>query len=425
MIRASTLHSARRPIGECVLGGVVLPTLTFLSKLVRAPRTQRGWLPVFFVFLLPVAARAQAPQATGAAPRASELLPARLGDSWRAVSAMRELGARETVVLPDGDLLAEYGLRKLTVRTYTNGKSQLSIEAFEMNHPSGAYGLSTVLPSGAGPGRKGFQLGRHYLRLSATPPSENLPEAALRQLLPAETAPAPVLPLHLPAEGKIAESQKYLLGRAAVGKLPEFESLRDVIDFTGGAEAAYASYPNGAGRMGLLLVEYHTPQLAQDGFDKLQAHLASLPDAEKSRRLVKRIGNYVVEAAPIEDPQAAQTLLGKIQYSQKVYWQGKKASDIPLEFRPADPAATQEALQTTFIIVRSFYWIGLMLVSAILVGFLAGGTLFYWNRYRKRKLGIEDVFSDAGGSVRLNLDDYLLDSPSSEIKQIGNRSSEP
>jgi hypothetical protein len=61
-----------------------------------------------------------------------------------------------------------------------------------------------------------------------------------------------------------------------------------------------------------------------------------------------------------------------------------------------------------------------MLLSAILIGIIAGGSLFYWNRYRRRKLGLDDLFSDAGGTVRLNLDDYLLPPEETPVKQIGN-----
>jgi len=55
----------------------------------------------------------------------------------------------------------------------------------------------------------------------------------------------------------------------------------------------------------------------------------------------------------------------------------------------------------------------------MLLGIVAGGSVFYWNRYRRRKLGLDDMFSDAGGTIRLNLDDYLLSSDEPAIKQIG------
>ena len=82
-----------------------------------------------------------------------------------------------------------------------------------------------------------------------------------------------------------------------------------------------------------------------------------------------------------------------------------------------DPLAIQEASQTASMIVRTFYWIGIMITGAIIIGFITGGSFFYWKRYRRRKLGVDDIFSDAGGTVRLNLDDYLL-SPGDSVKNI-------
>ena len=58
-----------------------------------------------------------------------------------------------------------------------------------------------------------------------------------------------------------------------------------------------------------------------------------------------------------------------------------------------------------------------MITGAIIIGFITGGSFFYWKRYRRRKLGVDDIFSDAGGTVRLNLDDYLL-SPGDSVKNI-------
>jgi len=75
-------------------------------------------------------------------------------------------------------------------------------------------------------------------------------------------------------------------------------------------------------------------------------------------------------------------------------------------------------------LIRTFYWIGVMLTSAIVLGVVAGGLFFYWKRYRRRKLGLDDLFSDAGGTVRLNLDEYLLTTSEQPIKRIGQEKEE-
>jgi hypothetical protein len=90
-----------------------------------------------------------------------------------------------------------------------------------------------------------------------------------------------------------------------------------------------------------------------------------------------------------------------------------------LTFRQPDQSAVEEASKTIGVFIRSFYWIGTMLLSSITVGFLVGAGLFYWKRHRRRKLGIDDLFGDTGATVRLHLDDYLFQNEEPPIKQIG------
>ena len=60
-----------------------------------------------------------------------------------------------------------------------------------------------------------------------------------------------------------------------------------------------------------------------------------------------------------------------------------------------------------------------MIVGAFVLGVLTGGTFFYWRRYRRRKLGLDDAFSDAGGTVQLDLEGYLLSGEKSRVKLLG------
>jgi hypothetical protein len=78
----------------------------------------------------------------------------------------------------------------------------------------------------------------------------------------------------------------------------------------------------------------------------------------------------------------------------------------------------EDTIRTVRVLVRSFYWTGITILSGLLLGLVAGVLLFQWKRYRRRTLGLDDMFSDAGGTLRLNLDDYLL-SEDPQIKKIG------
>ena len=53
------------------------------------------------------------------------------GTNWKASSGIKTLSGDQLLALPDADLLAEYGLAKLHVARYTDGKSHLVAESFE------------------------------------------------------------------------------------------------------------------------------------------------------------------------------------------------------------------------------------------------------------------------------------------------------
>jgi len=80
-------------------------------------------------------------------------------------------------------------------------------------------------------------------------------------------------------------------------------------------------------------------------------------------------------------------------------------SDIPLEFRPLDPAVLREATKTGSIIVRSLVWVGVMMLVVFGVGLVVGGGFFYWRRFRQHRKGTDNTFSDGGDSIVLNLNE--------------------
>lgn len=258
--------------------------------------------------------------------------------------------------------------------------------------------------------RSEFFSGRYLISLSSEAANTVPPDLAqtLKNSLISSSGELPPLPSHLPDENKIPDSEIYLVGSAALARLDGFSDLKDVVNFSGGTEIAFARYRNGDSGLGLIIVEYHTPQLATDGYAQFQNYFGNLPEQERNQRLLKRIGNYVVLTTTAQDLPGAEKMIAQIKYNPGVYWEGKKMSDIPIAFRPPDPFALAEASHTAQVILRTFYWVGVMLFVAIILGFISGWIFFYWNRYRRNKLGFDNVFSDAGGSVRLNLDEYLL-----------------
>lgn len=344
-------------------------------------------------------------------PTVRELLPAILDNSWRATNAARRLSVAQFSVVQDAEVYAEYGLQSVTSRSYRNGPQNVLVEVYEMQYPSGAYGLFTFNRGTIESGRQEFQAGRYLVRISSgtenVQPNHSLINAIEKYIAEDQTDP-PILPNHLPEQHKIANSEKYITGNHALTSLKPFADLGELISFTGGAEAVTADYENGTGKMSLLIVDCYTPQLAAENYRRLKSHIETLSPAEQAGRIIKRPGNYIIEAVNVSERTSAQAIVDAVKYAPRVYWEGDKFSSIPFEFRPPDPLALEEAKRTGAFLVAVFSMISLMIIGSVFLGVIAGGSFFYWRRYQRRKLGFEDAFSDAGGSIRLNLDNYLF-----------------
>jgi uncharacterized protein DUF6599 len=378
---------------------------------------------LFLLIPAQVTAQSQKARSGGVqAEVASSVLPDNPGGDWGAINRMRILKSDEWDILPDAAIYTEYGLQRLYSRTYSKGNEKATVEIFEMRYPSQAYGLFTFNRGSLSPNRREFYVNNFLVSIDSVlndPQLDSSLSESLKKNLPSQSGNLPLLPSHLPEQHRIAGSEKYLVGPAALTNLKGFNKLKDFIKFDGGVEIVVADYKIGDDPMSLMIIEYHTPQLASDGHKDSTKYLNSLSQDEKGSRILKRVGNYLVHAINVQDKSEAENLIGQIKYEYKVYWEGNKLSDIPLEFRPPDPVAVEEANATLMLMIRSFYWVGALMTGSILLGLLAGCSYFYWRRYRRRKLGIDDLFSDAGGSIRLNLEDYLLQPGQSPIKQIG------
>jgi hypothetical protein len=351
-----------------------------------------------------------------AAAAPGDILPARLGKTWQAGGAAQRVDVGKLPAGQEADLLKEYGLQSAAARVYADGKSRVKVTAFEMKYPAGAYGLWTYNRALRPAGRVELHSGQFLLRVESDAAPQSAVEevaSAVRQHLaagavtgaaPLSAEDLPLLASYLPGQNKIPDSEKYLVGPVAVGLISELADLKDLIDFTGGTHAAVAEYEHGGGRMKMLLVEYQTPQFAADGYARFSAHLSALSPDARQRRVLKRTGNYVIEAVNVSDVAAAQSLVDQVKYMVKVHWEGEKLNAVPWEFRPPDPVALNEVRQTGRLLYAIFYWIGVLMVGTLVLGMLTGGAVFYWRRRRFRRAEVYNAFSDAGGMVCLNLE---------------------
>lgn len=211
----------------------------------------------------------------------------------------------------------------------------------------------------------------------------------------------PVLIKHLPAWENARNSATFITSsddlKNALGERPIFDS----IDFIAGAEAVTAPYPQGK----LLIVEYTTPQASADTDNKIKQKLAE--SASNPPVFYRRIGNYNVFLFDGTDETAANSLFDQIKYEKTVQWLGEDPSFLKKAERALVKGTADLFLSTVTAII-------LGLGFAVLTG-IGVGLVFF--RIREQKRATMNEFSDAGGMIRLNLDELTPEiSPSRLLK---------
>lgn len=211
----------------------------------------------------------------------------------------------------------------------------------------------------------------------------------------------PVLLAHLPDAERVRGGADYATNsetlKAAVGERP----VLDALSFDGGTEAVAARYPTGAL---LVIAEHTTPQFAADNGEKINARIQELRAAGQPVPAFKRIGNYSVFVFDARDDAEANWFFNNVKYEKDVRWLGYN----PHAF---DQANRAYSAMTVGILVATLKTTGLSILLCLALGGLVGGAIFWRRRAQQAELS---AFSDAGGMVRLNIDDVT--------KQLGSAS---
>jgi Family of unknown function (DUF6599) len=212
----------------------------------------------------------------------------------------------------------------------------------------------------------------------------------------------PPLVKHLPDWIQAEQKASYAVSLAGLKSLVGEQPILETVDFTGGVEAVTADY-NGSL---LTIVEFTTPQMAtvNDGrilkkLEELKASGQAIPSG------YKRVGNYAVFVFNAPDGTTAENLIKSVSYEQVVQWLGNS----PYILQRAQRAY---ASTTAGIILAVIKASGLALLMALGVGGIFGFMVF---RKRRAKLAMHQVYSDAGGLVRLNIDELPVEANSGRL----------
>jgi len=207
-----------------------------------------------------------------------------------------------------------------------------------------------------------------------------------------ESGGLPVLVMHLPDwEKKVGEGYVYARSLPELQEAAGNQPALDAFDFDEGTEAVTANYE--AGR--LVIVEFPTPQHSVDADARINGRIAQLKAAgQPAPSSYKRIGNYSVFVFG-SDAEAAEELAMLVKYEKDVRWLGRNPH--------AEEIATRAYTSTMGgVIITTLKTTGLAILLCLGVGGVIGGLVFL---HRRSQQAAQELYTDAGGMVRLNIED--------------------
>ncbi|MEP6743757.1 MAG: DUF6599 family protein [bacterium] len=210
----------------------------------------------------------------------------------------------------------------------------------------------------------------------------------------------PVLVKHLPNWETVQPRAAYIVSLQALKNLLPQQHALDVISFEGGAEGVLAHYDSGT----LLIVEFNTATIAKDNDWNIRNKINEIRSPNQpgtaTPSAYRRVGNYSVFVFDAPSEQVANELIDQVKYQQVVQWLG----DDPYAYQRATREFTETTLGVFVSVVKAS---GLALVTCLAVGGFFGALLFSRRRAKQRNV---EAYSDAGGMMRLNLDEMTPES---------------
>ena len=252
---------------------------------------------------------------------------------------------------------AEYGEDAIEQADYGSFKAT----AFKFKDTTGAYAAS-LEPAG----RVTTRIGNYLVMCTGNCPKD-FPKLAEKALSNASQAPIPTLGEYLPRKGRIAGSERYVLGPQRLREL--FPNIPEsAVAFQFGTEGSIARYRARQNEAILGIFSYPTPGIARQQLTGFQA----IPGAT-----AKRTGPLVAVVLGAADAETANGLLNQINYEAAV----TVNEPLPLVLTP------QSTAQMLLAIIS---------LAGIVLGFcLASGLLFGGLRVVARRFG----YTDAGTSM--------------------------
>ena len=217
----------------------------------------------------------------------------------------------------------------------------------------------------------------------------------------------PALIKHLPNPEEAQKTAVYLNSFSNLDKLGTQQPVFSAIESGGNADAVIASY----GPSKLLIVEFNTPQLSVENDQRIIARIQELWKlGQPAPSAYRRVGNYSVFVFGAPDEQTAKQLIDQVKYEQVVQWLGEN----PNIFKEAEKRYINTTLGVLVAVLKAS---GFALITCLGLGGLIGALLFNHRRAQQRDVA---AYSDAGGMLRLNLDEMTPETNPARLLQERN-----
>jgi hypothetical protein len=241
-----------------------------------------------------------------------------------------------------------------------------------------------------------FFKGANFVQLSKANPRTNPTDllslaTQLAEKLDRGEGEIPVLLKHLPNWEQAHQTAVYLNRFSSLDLIAK-DGVLSAIKSEGDADAVFATYDS----MRLLIIEFNTPQRSVENDQRVVARIQELWKlGQPAPSAYKRVGNYSVFVFDAPNEQAAKQLLDQVHYEQVVSWLGENPNILK--------EAQKHYVRTTLgVLIAVLKASGFALIGCVATGTLIGALLFTRRRAQQRAV---EAFSDAGGMLRLNLDE--------------------
>jgi hypothetical protein len=305
-------------------------------------------------------------------------LPSAFPDRFGRWSASSPI-TKETFSEQDSPLFVEAGTVGSLSRPYSNGAQSLVLTITAFRDPSGAYQAFTYvrsreMPNAALTETSALQndnavllVGNFLVLVRGLTPdtaTADLQDVVARLRPHADATPLPPIRTYLPVKDRVTGSDLYALGpaafRSAMASLdqPAFASLAQEADLASGAEAIAARYHSAGHDAVLLLIEYPTPQLAEQQLHHLE--LALTQKLKKTDIAVERKASLLSIVLGSPASAFAQRLRNEVNYETSITW------NEPV-FTVTDPPIIST-------VAKIFVGTGIFMLAAIVLGVAFGGV---------------------------------------------------